>query len=54
MCSEQQQRRDDEMAAIKKIETKKQQRNLAYWKGVKAKQLKYVCIKFQLNWWYAT
>ena len=33
---EQQQRRDDEVAVIKKIE-KKQQRNLTYWNGVKDK-----------------
>ena len=33
---EQQQRRD-EVAAIKKMETKKQQRNLTYWNGVRVK-----------------
>ena len=29
----------------------KKHRNLTYWKGVKAKSLKYACIKFKINWY---
>ena len=36
----------------KKDRNKKQHRNLTYWKGVKAKYLNYVSIKFKLIWWY--